>query len=182
MVSNGVSFVCSEQGRARVILFTDNFGPHLTDLCDVRNQVTVVTLPQNCTSLFQPMDMDIFAALKATYKKKLVEAIFSIFTVQAALQEASNYIKPETKEIDEGHDSHILGLADILLKCWDDTQSQTIARCWVEANILPRGSNAELIGVYGKLSRARSCTDIVVAQLVSMLASMRISVDPKEIF
>lgn len=67
------------------------------------------------------------------------------------------------------------------MKCWDDMQAKTIARCWPEKNdVHLRGLNAELIGEYGKLFRSSHCTDIVVTQSVAMLASMRIYLDAGE--
>lgn len=171
-----IQFVCSQTSK-NVILFMGSCDPRDTDLRDLRNQVIVLTLPLNYTSLFQPMHMDTIPALKATYKKELVKAVPSILTVRASLQEASKHMKPGTKDIDEGHNSHLLDVRDILLKCWDDMQPQSIARFWVRTYILPHRSSAELIGVYEKLPRSRSCTDIVVVQLVLVLASKRISVN-----
>ena len=46
----------------------DNCGPHGADLVDNRAQVTILTLSPNCTSVFQPMDMGVIAALKLKYK------------------------------------------------------------------------------------------------------------------
>ena len=39
----------------KVLLIMDNCGPHGTDLVDPHDQVKVVFLPPNCTSVFQPM-------------------------------------------------------------------------------------------------------------------------------
>lgn len=95
--------------------------------------------------------MGIIAASKATYRMELVKAISSTFTVRAALQKSSKHMKPEIKGIDEGHEPYLVDV-DILLNYWDDMQAQTIARCWVKANVLFRGLNAKLTSVYGKLS------------------------------
>ncbi|PXF47641.1 Jerky protein-like [Gracilariopsis chorda] len=59
----------------RVTLVMDNCGPHGTDVLDINGQVTIFTLPPNCTSLFQPMDMGVIATLKAKYKSKLLRKI-----------------------------------------------------------------------------------------------------------
>lgn len=55
----------------KVALILDNCGPHETDIFDCSDQVTIFTLPPNCTSIFQPMDMGVISTLKAKYKSKL---------------------------------------------------------------------------------------------------------------
>ncbi len=46
----------------------DNCGPHGTDLVDPHDQVKVVFLPPNCTSVFQPMDCGVIAMVKKNYR------------------------------------------------------------------------------------------------------------------
>ena len=53
----------------------NNCGTHATDVLDVNGQVSILTLPPNCTSLFQPMDMCVIATLKAKHKSRLLKKI-----------------------------------------------------------------------------------------------------------
>jgi len=52
----------------KVLLIMDNCGPHGTDLVDPHDQVKVVCLPPNCTSVFQPMDCVVIAMVKKNYR------------------------------------------------------------------------------------------------------------------
>lgn len=54
-----------------VLLLMDGFSSH-EDLKDSRGQVKVVTYPPNCTSVHQPMDMEIIAATKLNYRREML--------------------------------------------------------------------------------------------------------------
>jgi hypothetical protein len=48
----------------------NNCGPHGTDFND--NQVNIFRLPPNCTSVYEPMDAGIVAAIKRKYRGELL--------------------------------------------------------------------------------------------------------------
>ncbi|MBM3938749.1 MAG: hypothetical protein FJ333_08895, partial [Sphingomonadales bacterium] len=56
------------------VLIGDNHSAHLSpvvlDLCE-ENNVRFIFLPENATHLMQPLDVAVFAAMKATWKKVL---------------------------------------------------------------------------------------------------------------
>ncbi|PXF44776.1 Jerky protein-like [Gracilariopsis chorda] len=56
----------------KVLLLMGNCGPHSADLNDSFEQVTILSLPPNCTSRFQPMKMGVIATLKMKYKSRLL--------------------------------------------------------------------------------------------------------------
>lgn len=57
----------------QVVLLADNFGSHNTEDPALQDpQVKWILLPPNCTSVHQPMDQGIIAALKAKFKSKLL--------------------------------------------------------------------------------------------------------------
>ena len=55
--------ICSKT-KDKVLLILDNCGPHGAEVTDPLGQVKILPLPPNCTSVHQPMDMGIIAALK----------------------------------------------------------------------------------------------------------------------
>jgi len=48
----------------KVLLIMDNCGPQGAEVVDPSGPVQILLLPPNCTSVHQPMDMGIIAALK----------------------------------------------------------------------------------------------------------------------
>ena len=56
----------------KVLLILDNCGLHGEELIDPTGQVTVIFLPPNCTSMFQPMDSGVIAMLKKNYRTRLL--------------------------------------------------------------------------------------------------------------
>lgn len=69
-------FLCNFTSRPCVLLM-DNCGLHGADLLDIRCQVTLITLPPNCTSIHQPMDHKIIAAWKSLYRELSLRQIVS---------------------------------------------------------------------------------------------------------
>ena len=49
----------------KALLILDNFPGHPTSICNMHPHIKVIFLPPNTTSLIQPMDQGIIAALKA---------------------------------------------------------------------------------------------------------------------
>ena len=72
-----------------VALVMDNCGPHGADLVDARGQVSIFTLPPNCTSAFQPIDMGVIAASKLRYKSRLLEIMSATIENRDVLREGA---------------------------------------------------------------------------------------------
>ena len=116
----------------KVVLLMDNCGPHSADLHDRQEQVKILTLPPNCTSMFQPMDMGVIAALKLQYKSRLLQRISANIENRKALREQAKNMKGGTKGLDEGHEPHVLDVCELLSDAWDSISEKTIARCWMK--------------------------------------------------
>ena len=71
--------------KRRVVLILDNASSHLLGVKNTHlNYISVVFLPVNTTSLFQPLDCGIIANTKCEYRKKLVyHVIVILFTEQS---------------------------------------------------------------------------------------------------
>ncbi|PXF44914.1 Tigger transposable element-derived protein 6 [Gracilariopsis chorda] len=163
----------------KVALVMDNCGPHATDVLDVNGQVTIFTLPPDCTSLFQPMDMGVIATLKAKYKSKLLRKILSTVEDKKQLRQAAKNMKPGMKGLDEGHDLHMLDVTELLRSAWESVSSRTVARCWTKADILPRCMQADLVGEHGKRDRIdHAAGDAEVRKLCTMLSSLKLAAYP----
>ena len=138
-----------------VALVMDNCGSHGDDLKDSRMQVHIFTLPPNCTSLHQPMDMGIIVAWKARYRHTLLrDMIVTLDTREERKKRAiANKLKRGMKGLDEGHDPHMLDVSEIVARSWENVSERTIARCWIKAHILPMHRQADLVNAHGKVGR-----------------------------
>lgn len=116
-----------------VLLLMDGCSSH-ADLVDPRGQVTVMTYPPNCTSVHQPMDMGILAALKLVYRRLLLDLKASTMLVAAQLREEAEQRKmvAGTKGLAEGHQPHVLDAAELLASAWTSITPTTIARYSLE--------------------------------------------------
>jgi hypothetical protein len=57
-----------------VLLFLDNYAPHLQDTSFVWS-VKVVYYSPNCTNMLQPLDLGIIKCFKQYYRKQLVQKV-----------------------------------------------------------------------------------------------------------
>ena len=69
-----------------VALILDNFSGHKVEFKDHRNQITILYLPPNTTSISQPLDQGIIATLKINYRQLLLERMVSVFENREELQ------------------------------------------------------------------------------------------------
>ena len=160
----------------KVALIMDNCGPHATDVLDVNGQASILTLPPNCTSLFQPIDMGVIATLKAKYKSRLLKKILHAIEERENLRNAAKGMKAGMKGLDEGHDPHMLDVTELLKDAWDDVTLRTVARCWGKANILPRGLQADLDNEHGKNTlHGRRALDEDVRKLCTVILELKVS-------
>lgn len=159
----------------KVVLLIDNCGPHAADLHDSRDQVKILTLPPNCTSLFQPMDMGVIAALKLQYKSRLLERISCTIESRAALRLASRHMQAGTKGLDEGHDPHMLDVCELLYEAWESISEKCIARCWLKADILPRDVQNKLTLLHGKVKKASKMVDDKdISKITALISEIRL--------
>ena len=102
----------------RVALVMDNYGPHGTDSIDSREQVTITTLPPNCTGRHQPMDLGIIGAWKVPYRRNMLCLIVADLEDRMQLREKSANKPAGTKSMAEGYDPHMLDVAELVMQSW----------------------------------------------------------------
>ena len=159
----------------KVILLMDNCGPHGTDLQDAREQVTILTLPPNCTARHQAMDAGIIAAWKMQYKQELLRRILGNLEEREALRKAAASWKSGTKGIAQGYDPHLSDVCEMVHISWEAISEETIARCWLKCGILPSGHEAALTTDYGKVTGTRILrNDLDFEMLVTMFKDLKV--------
>ncbi|GBN59632.1 hypothetical protein AVEN_62502-1 [Araneus ventricosus] len=75
---------------AKILLILDNCTAHISPDILVKDNVSVLFFPPNCTSLIQPMDMGILRALKCQYKSEFLKEMLSFLNGGETLQ---NFLK-----------------------------------------------------------------------------------------
>ncbi|PXF40328.1 hypothetical protein BWQ96_09984 [Gracilariopsis chorda] len=73
----------------------------------------------------------------------------------------------------------MLDVCDLFFEAWEDITETTLARCWIKADILPRGANNKLIRIHGKVKKEKS---VIEEEDISCLARLfaRIQVDSSD--
>ncbi|XP_014345928.1 tigger transposable element-derived protein 4-like [Latimeria chalumnae] len=112
--------------RRRIALIVDNCPTHPTVKL---NNIEMMFLPPNVTSLIQPCDQGIFRTLKAHYHRLIVSKLLA--TIDAADCELS--ADKLAKKID------ILGAMLLIKEAWDFATSGTIINCFRKSGFLKDG-------------------------------------------
>ena len=110
----------------KVALVMDNCRPHGVYLLDPTEQVSVITLLPNCTSMFQPMDMRTIACLKVRCRSMLLQRMLEVFENRSQLREVAKKLAAGLKGLDEVHDPHVLDVAEMLEDVWESVAERTI--------------------------------------------------------
>ena len=97
-----------KQNSKRVALILDNAPSHAINLVDAEGQVKIFNLPENTTSIYQPMDAGIIAALKTRYKYDLLVEILARLDEAPLAREATKDWKKGTRGLQEGMKPNIL--------------------------------------------------------------------------
>lgn len=129
----------------KVLLLLDNAGSHDEEsLKDPRGQVHVEFYPPNCTSVHQPMDMGIIAAVKVRYRHILLRRTADVLDTREELRELYKNRTSGTRGLSEGYQAHVLDALEILQDCWSEVTAETIAKCWLKARTLSPGISEEI--------------------------------------
>mmetsp|Transcript_21584 Transcript_21584/g.60805 ORF Transcript_21584/g.60805 Transcript_21584/m.60805 type:complete len:327 (+) Transcript_21584:305-1285(+) len=168
--------------KDNVLLLMDNCGPHGAEVSDPLGQIKITTLPPNCTSVHQPMDQGIIAALKKNYRFELLNRMLVVFESREELKEASKSMRAGTAGLMEGHNPHILDAMEIMSQVWRNMSEETVARCWMKADILPITQTATLVQQHGKTAPTLKDHPLApkIEELVVMLKRLRIPKDADE--
>ncbi len=122
----------------KVLLILDNCGPHGEELIDPTGQVTVIFLPPNCTSMFQPMDSGVIAMLKKNYRTRLLMILLENYDDRENLRNRSKKMKSGTRGLDEGHHPHLRDAMDILYEVWEEVKVTAVYNCWIKSQLIGR--------------------------------------------
>lgn len=122
----------------KVLLIMDNCGPHGAELKDPQNQVIVVFLPPNVTSMYQPMDSGVIAMVKKNYRYRLLRNIFEVYEERESLREAAKRarMKAGTTGLNEGHSPHLKDVMDLLFILWNEIPASKIRNCWEKSTLV----------------------------------------------
>lgn len=93
-----------------VSLLMDSCGSYGADLSGPRGQVTIMTLPSNCTSLYQPMDMGIISTWKLKCRSLLVRAIVNDLDSRHQRRDDKAALLQGMRRLSEGRVPHLLDI------------------------------------------------------------------------
>ena len=172
-------FICRHTSRP-VALLMDNCGLHGAELSDPRQKVTIMTLPPNCTSLHQPMEMGIISTWKLKYRSLLIRAIVEDLETLQQRRDDSTTLKQGMRGLSEGHDPHLLDVAKMVEKSWAQVTVMTICRCWVKSAVLPRAMSDELNGTYGRMKNRSKDDD--VKEIIGLISKLQLNIDRRDPF
>lgn len=101
-----------------------------SDLLDPKGQVRVETYPPNSTSVHQPADMGIIAAMKLQYRSRLLNTRANTMSITSKLRTQAKERKLVAVEagLAEGHNAHLLDACELVKSAWDVTTETTIVR------------------------------------------------------
>lgn len=92
----------------------DNCGPHGAELNEPKEQMTIPTLTQNCTSLHQTIDMGIISTWKLKYRSPLIRAIATNFESAQQRRDDSAALMRGMFILAEGRNPHLLNVAKMV--------------------------------------------------------------------
>ena len=156
-----------------IALIFDGFSGHDESCADPLQQVKIFKLPPNVTSIYQPLDQGIIAALKVRYKSSLLARLVETDEAISKLQSLAQQLTAGSAGLKYGAPPHV-GDALVLLKdAWDNISS-TIAACWRHCRCL---SLVQLNDVasssdYNEHIETDALNDIVAVIIMSTLKPM----------
>ncbi|KAL5475714.1 hypothetical protein EMCRGX_G025561 [Ephydatia muelleri] len=125
-----------KQQNRQCLMLLDNASSHiLSDTpmikvgsfdCFKLSNLLLLFFPANCTSVVQPLDQGVIAALKARYKSKLATHMVTQYDIDPTQDLRALSSKTNVKEA-------IIWL----LAAWGEITLSTIVNCWCTAGILP---------------------------------------------
>ena len=128
------------QTSDRVALVIDGFSGHDLTCADPLNQAEVFKLPPNVTSIYQPMDQGIIAALKVRYRSTLLAKCAQVHVAEnfSTLQSLAQHLPQGSAGLDYGcppppppppPPPHIGDSVGTLKETWDKISPAIIAGC-----------------------------------------------------
>jgi hypothetical protein len=112
----------------RVLLLMDNALEHFEAF--EHDNIRIVFFPPNCTSLKQPCDMGIIAALKKRYKYLYLKDVLDFYKLN---DEAKNQKKDQGRKLRQGaagviydNPTHVLDVVSYVKDAWDFVSQTSI--------------------------------------------------------
>lgn len=142
----------------KAILILDNASSH-PDTNELRDgDIKTMFLPPNVTSLCQPMDQGVLAALKKRYRRKLLSHIL------VAVEDDQDLVQ-NLKKVD------LLDVIGWIAEAWTELNPITIVRSWRklldnEGNEFPDNHDEEDAGLVGLIQQVPGCEDANDADLM----------------
>ncbi len=103
----------------KVALIADNFGSHDPDDTLLQDpQVEWVLLPPNCTSVHQPMDQGIIAALKRRYKRQLLQVMVRNLEKHDELRQLGASMAAGVRGIQHAYPANLLDASTMAHEVW----------------------------------------------------------------
>lgn len=87
----------------------------------------------------------------------LLNRVLKVFGNRNELWESAKTLTARLKVLDEGHDPHMLDVAEMLNNVWESVTEVTIAQCWIKSDTWPKGVNIDLINKRGMVSMKNKC-------------------------
>ena len=122
----------------------DGFSGHPKDLIDPNGQATVYFFPPKVTSIYQPLDQGIIAALKLEYKYAVLSKLVKNVERYDDLFEMASQLPSGRRELDYCQPPHYLDAAKVIKKSWDNLSPTKIANSWERSRCLPQFSTATM--------------------------------------
>jgi len=121
-----------------VVLLWDNLASHKVSMDPATAaQVSIVPLPKNATSVYQPLDQGIIHTLKRAYRRTMVGRIIANLDSIHELRQVGAGMTAGTAGLDQQMPANLADLASIVSDEWMGLSSTTISNCFIKSSILP---------------------------------------------
>jgi hypothetical protein len=137
--SHFLNCIRARHGDLKVILYWDNAPAHFKEL-GKNTQVKIYFLPENLTSLHQPLDQGIIKSFKSHYKISLLKAYSDMvedIEIFKKLRETCAHMRGGRKGLKQAEKPHILDAIYLARQSWDQVSQTTIVNCFLKSNSLP---------------------------------------------
>ena len=122
------------------------------------------------------MDMGVIAAWKQWYWSRLLTKRTELLFIQETLHQDATAKKMKKGEMGlaDGKNAHVLDAAELGKTAWEEISQETIAHCWIKADMLPPILQVNAVNNWGKPS-LHTNKDPDVLKLVEIMNAMKIS-------
>ena len=98
--------------------------------------------------------------------------------LRAKRREDSIGLPAGMKGLSEGHEPHMLDVANLVHESWEKISKETVCRCWIKSRMLPIHIEKDLEGTYGKLMKVEEPSVGEISQLLNKLSIRLDASDP----